>query len=93
MKTFKKTKVSIFGETYVLLSDESEEHINAVVQEVDDLMRLIAAKSEISDSKKIAVLTAVQFASQLKALQEQVASYSTKERELVDHIDRELLSL
>lgn len=93
MKTFKKTKVSIFGETYVLLSDESDEHINAVVQEVDDLMRLIAAKSEISDSKKIAVLTAVQFASQLKALQEQVASYSTKERELVDHIDRELLSL
>lgn len=93
MKTFKKTKVSIFGETYVLLSDESEEHINAVVQEVDDLMRVIASKSEISDSKKIAVLTAVQFASQLKALQEQLASYSSKERELVDHIDRELLSL
>jgi cell division protein ZapA len=93
MKTFKKTKVSIFGETYVLLSDESEEHINAVVQEVDDLMRIIASKSEISDSKKIAVLTAVQLASQLKALREQIASYSNKERELVDHIDRELLSL
>jgi len=93
MKTFKKTKVSIFGETYVLLSDESEEHINEVVREVDDLMRIIASKSEISDSKKIAVLTAVQLASQLRALQEQIASYSNKERELVDHIDRELLSL
>lgn len=93
MKTFKKTKVSIFGETYVLLSDESEEHIGAVVQEVDDLMRIIASKSEISDSKKIAVLTAVQLASQLRVLQEQIASYSNKERELVDHIDRELLSL
>lgn len=93
MKTFTKTKVSIFGETYVLLSDESEEHINAVVQEVDALMRVIASKSEISDSKKIAVLTAVQLASQLKALEEQVASFSSKERELVENIDRELLSL
>jgi cell division protein ZapA (FtsZ GTPase activity inhibitor) len=92
MNTLKKFKVSIFGDSYVLVSDEAEEHFNLSVQKVDALMRQVAAKSEVYDPKRIAVLVAVQLASQLKNSEERLVFYGSKEEELSELIDRELTS-
>jgi cell division protein ZapA len=68
--SLKKCKVSIFGESYTLVTDESEEHVARAAQQVDALMRDITAKSQLTDSKRIAVLAALQFASKTLILQD-----------------------
>jgi cell division protein ZapA (FtsZ GTPase activity inhibitor) len=86
----KKYKVSIFGESYLLVSDETEEHIMAAAQLVDSSMRHIAEKSQIAESKRIAVLVALQCASNVlatKAINDQCQQHSDK---LIDFVNREL---
>jgi len=61
--TLKKCKVSIFGEHYILVTDETEEHLQAAALVVDRVMRDIASKSQLTDSKRIAVLAALQITS------------------------------
>ena len=92
MNTLKKYKVSIFGESYSLVSDEPEEHLVFSAQYVDEVMKNIADKSGISDQKRIAVLTALQLASRLKNYERLLESYSQKEHQLVSRIERELSS-
>lgn len=93
MKALKKYKISVFGETYIVVSDEPEEQVFNTAKYVDDLMKHVAAKSGISESRRIAVLVSLQLASQLKDLEEKCALSARKECELSDHIDRELASL
>lgn len=92
MKALKKYKISVFGETYTVVSDESEEQVMNTAQYVDDLMRHTASKFDIYDSKRIAALVSLQLASRLKDLEEKCALHSQKEHELADRIDRELSS-
>lgn len=66
MDTLKKYKVSIFGESYTLVSDESEEQLVASAQHIDELMRQLAEKTGLSDTKRIAVLASLQIACKLK---------------------------
>jgi cell division protein ZapA (FtsZ GTPase activity inhibitor) len=92
MNTLKKYKVPIFGESYSFVSDEPEESLVFSAQHVDELMKLIAEKSGISDQKRIAVLTAVQLASRLRTCEKLLEGYTQKEYQLVNRIDRELSS-
>jgi cell division protein ZapA (FtsZ GTPase activity inhibitor) len=92
MSTLKKCKISVFGESYTLVSDEPEEHIIVAAQSVDDLMRSIAEKSGISDTKRIAVLAALQLASNIKGLEAVIEHRTQKERQLISSLDRELSS-
>jgi len=92
MNTLKKYKISIFGESYTVVSDESEEHLTSSAQRVDTLMRQIAEKSGISDSKRIAVLAALQCATQLKTCELLIDHYECMETKLSTCIDRELSS-
>jgi len=58
--------VSIFDETYSLVTDESEESLKAAAALVDEKMREIS-RAGFRNEQKIAVLVALQFASQLLA--------------------------
>lgn len=93
MTALKKYRISVFGETYVVVSDESEEHLTDTARYVDDLMKHVALKVDIPDSKRIAVLVSLRLASQLKSLEEKLVLYGHKEKELSEHIDQELASL
>lgn len=86
----KKYKVTIFGESYFLVSDESEEHLVAAAQLVDGLMRQIAEKGQITDSKRVAVLVALQLASKTLEAKNAVAGYYDKSNALITLIEREL---
>lgn len=86
----KKYRVSVLGESYNLVSDESPEHLDMVTYLVDSSMREISQKCSISDYKKVAVLVALQFASRtLSAKQEHDKEQQSYDK-LIDLIDREI---
>lgn len=58
----KTYKVTIFGDQYVLASDEQESRVQESVLMVQSNMQEIAQQLSISDGKKVAVLTALQLA-------------------------------
>ncbi|MFS8507482.1 MAG: cell division protein ZapA [Proteobacteria bacterium] len=68
MKSKQTVNVSIFDETYSLVTDELESHLMEAARLVDDQMRAIS-KAGIKDVQKIGVLVALQLAS--KYLKEQ----------------------
>lgn len=86
----KKYKVSIFGESYFLVSDESEHHLTAAAQLVDSCMREIADKSQITESKRIAVLVALQLASKVLAHKETLERYNAHSDKLLNLVATEL---
>lgn len=68
-KETKKYTVNIFGDQYVLVSNEPQDHIMTVAATVDALMRDIAETSNLSDGKKVAVLAALQITDKVVALE------------------------
>jgi len=88
-----KHKVTIFGEGYHLVSDETDEHIAQAGFLVDSLMREIAEKSHGTDVKKIAVLTALKYASATIHLKQQIDLYTQEQSKLADLIDYEFETL
>lgn len=86
----KKYKISIFGESYFLVSDESEEHLMSSAQLVDSCMKEIAQKSQITESKRIAVLVALQLASKVLASKNGIDKVEQKSDQLIKLVDKEL---
>ncbi|MCX5921990.1 MAG: cell division protein ZapA [Candidatus Dependentiae bacterium] len=93
IKNVKNYKVTIFGDQYSLMSDESEETIVQAAALVDSLMREIAQYSKVSDGKKIAVLTALRIASRVSALESEHEMIKHHKEKLIDQIDQELFSV
>jgi len=91
-KEKKKYTVTIFGEQYVLVSDEAQEHVMRVSAIVDSLMNEIAQASKLSDAKKIAVLASLQVADKLVALEAKKKEERERYKLLVQAIDQEGLS-
>ncbi len=73
-------KVDIFGESYVLVSDEPADFVLQAALSVDELMREIVKKSARIETKKISILAAVQLALQTISLKHE------KEKSLQVHI-------
>lgn len=82
-------KVSIFNDTYSLISDEPEERVYAAVAMVDTLMKELADKAGSVDSKRIAVLACLKTASQLL---EQRALHQDAFQRLIEQVDHELIA-
>jgi len=55
----KRTTVEIYGQQYVIVGNESVEHVRLVASLVNNKMREIGQKNPSLDSTKLAVLTAV----------------------------------
>lgn len=89
MDSVNRHKVSVFGESYNLVSDEAGEHVLQAGALVDSLMREIAEKSQSTDVKKIAVLAALKYASTTIHLKHQLDFYVQEQSKLVDIIDHE----
>lgn len=85
-------KVSILGKQYSLVTDENEHVVARAGLLVDALMKNIASKTTLTTANeaKIAVLAALQIATDLtKQLDEKDAS-SERIQHLIEHLDREL---
>jgi len=93
MSNVKQYKVTIFGDHYSLMSDESEESILKAASMVDSMMKEIADKSKIQDGKKVAVLAALRVASFLTTLESERESVKRHYQKLNDLIDPELFSI
>ncbi|MBA2306927.1 cell division protein ZapA [Candidatus Dependentiae bacterium] len=81
----KRYKVTIAGESYFLVSDEPEERLKAVAQLIDTKIQTLTRVSHNDDSKRIATLVALQYASTTIACEERA-------EKLIAHIT-EALSL
>jgi cell division protein ZapA (FtsZ GTPase activity inhibitor) len=63
----KKYTITVFGDSYTVVSDESEERILNAALLVDRLMKEIASKASDMPSQKVAILTALKIALQMQA--------------------------
>lgn len=91
MNEAKSYKVCILDDQYALLSDESEDRVQALARQVDKAMREIAIIASGASHKKVAVLAALQFASKLRALEEQMQQIEAMQGKLNALIDDEHL--
>lgn len=57
--------VEIYGKSYVVRAGTDQEYMRKVARYVEDQMRKVAAQSKAVDTQKIAILTALNIASDL----------------------------
>lgn len=68
-KEKQRTTVSIYGQNYTVVGQESPAHIKEVAQEVDQKMREIKKRNPYLDTTRLAVLTAVNVVDEFKKMQ------------------------
>jgi cell division protein ZapA (FtsZ GTPase activity inhibitor) len=90
MNEKKSYKVQIFEEQYVLASDEAEALVMKAAEMVDHSMKEISHHFAITDVKKIAVLSALRFASALLACEREQSNDEQRLLALKNCIDQEL---
>ena len=74
----KSVRVTIFNQTYTLGVAGDPAEVEAVAHTVDELMTGIAAKAGNVDAGRIAVLTALHLADQLRTLQHELADIRSR---------------
>lgn len=67
-----RVTVEIYGQTYTVVGTEPSSHVRYVASLVDERMRGISKHNRHLDSKKIAVLTAVNSVNEYLKMQERV---------------------
>lgn len=90
MNEKKNYKVQIFEESYVLSSDESESLVLKAAEMVDACMKEISHHTTITDSKKIAVLSALRIAEKLLHFEREYSKEEEKKVTLKNYIEQEL---
>ena len=86
----KKYKVDIFGDSFTIVTDESEKHVIESAKLVDSLMKEIAEKTNLTDIKKIAIFTAFQISSKLGKLESEVKDNKQIGEKLIGLIDKSI---
>ena len=74
----KSVRVTIFNQTYTLGVAGDPAEVEAIAHTVDELMTGIAAKAGNVDAGRIAVLTALHLADQLRTLQHELADIRSR---------------
>ena len=92
-KELKRYKARIFGEMYPIVSDEDESFMIDVIQRVDSLMKEIAEKSNLADTKKIAVLAALKTSEELLLLQEMIRDEKNKTDKIIHFLSSDYINL
>jgi cell division protein ZapA len=67
-----RTTVDIYGQQYVILGNESQNHVRHVASLVDKKMREIGSKNPSLDVSKLAVLTALNAVNDYILMKEQL---------------------
>lgn len=90
MSDLKKQTITIFDDKYTIVSDEPDELLSQAVEYANHLMMSISMQSGIADKKKVAVLSALQMATQIKEFERQLKILKDKEEELVASVNQRL---
>lgn len=85
--------VSIFDDTYTLMSDEGSAAVALLAQRVDTLMREISLKTASNDTRRVAVLALIKVVHQLQTLEQQLQQKHNEESELVNYINQQMSAL
>lgn len=86
----KKYTVTIVGQTYTLLGDESEVDVIRAASKVDSFMKEIVQKSSHTNNNyNGAVLAALKLALQVVALESEQENGTQALKKLIDYIDYE----
>jgi cell division protein ZapA len=64
-------EVEVFGHTLVVTSDEGEEHVRRVAAEVNERMQETAAGNRVASSLAVALVTALNIASEYQKLRQE----------------------
>ncbi len=67
-----RTIVEIYGKTYTIIGQESPEHIKEVADYVDQIMREFSSRNPSLDSTNLAVLAAINAASEYLKLKKKL---------------------
>lgn len=93
MKTNTNTyKVLINGDEYQLVSDEAEAHVLKSAEKVNEIIEQLSAGSN-ANKKMVAIVAALQLASEVLRLQEDKEKRQQHEKDLTALIDRSIASL
>ena len=89
----KRYKVRLFDDEYTILSDDMHEHIVVAAQHVDRRMHEMARNQPALDTKKMALLVALQLASDVVVLEKKDATRAQEHQELAQKVQQGLDSL
>lgn len=87
MNEARKYTVEIFGDHYVLMSDDPEENILKVSKMLDSFMQDIAKRSGSKDTKRIAILAALQVGNLLLQAQSLQKETHTVQRKILQRVE------
>ncbi|WP_347549358.1 cell division protein ZapA [Pseudalkalibacillus hwajinpoensis] len=76
-----RTTVEIHGEQYTIVGDKSHQHIREVSNLVDEKMNEIKGMSPYLDTKRLAVLTAVNIVNEYVMIKKELKELKKKLRE------------
>jgi cell division protein ZapA len=85
----KTVRVTIFNQSYNLLATEEPGEVEALAHSIDDLMTQVAQRAGNIDSNRVAVLTCLHLADQLKSVEREMTELKSR----VDEKSREFLTL
>ncbi len=85
-----QARVTVFGESFTLLSDEQIELVEKAARRVDELMNQFAHGVRIPDAKRLAMLAAIQLAHDLQKRDLACKDYSASLQTLVETIASEM---
>ncbi|WP_227002757.1 cell division protein ZapA [Salicibibacter kimchii] len=75
----RRTTVTIYGDQYTVISDESKRHVDDVSRHVDAKMREMRKVNPYLDTRRLAVLTAINIADDYLKMQKDQGSMSEEE--------------
>lgn len=89
MQELKRYQVDIFGESYTVVSDESQKEVTDTAAFVDALMKETAGKSTV-DPKKVAIFVAFKMAKKMLDLEAEKVKWVEVEKSLVKLIEEQI---
>jgi cell division protein ZapA (FtsZ GTPase activity inhibitor) len=78
-------RVTIFNQTYTLLASGNAGDTEELARQVDDLMTKVAAHGGNIDSTRVAVLTSLHLADQLRGIERELAELKQRVEEKSKH--------
>ena len=86
----KKLKISILGKSYLINTDETQEDVFAAAHLVDSMLKESAVKGSVTDDSKMAVIVALQLATELNKALNKLNGFESKIEQLNDLFQAEV---
>lgn len=83
-------RVHIFSQTYTLLADGDPAEVEAVAQQIDELMTSIANRAGTGDSTRVAVLACLHLADKLRSTEAQLRLIEDKSARIAGILEQAL---